>query len=59
MVDEPRGPLWKRGLAMLMSRRRAREPVVPFPQPPITDEDVRHVEELIEKYGWEHLRNKS
>ena len=29
------------------------------PQPPVTQGDIRRAEELIEKYGLQHLRNKT
>jgi hypothetical protein len=28
------------------------------PQPPVTQDDIRRAEELSEKYGLQHLRNK-
>ena len=31
---------------------------VPAPQPPVTEDDVRRGEELVEKYGLQHLRKK-
>jgi len=33
-------------------------PFVLFPQPPITEDDVRRANELIEKYGLHHLRKE-
>jgi len=33
-------------------------PYVLFPQPPITEDDVRRANELIEKYGLQHLRHQ-
>ena len=29
-----------------------------FPRPPVTQADIRRVEELVEQYGWHHLRDK-
>jgi len=36
-----------------------RRDIVPDPQPPLTEDDIRRAEELVEKYGLQHLRNKS
>jgi hypothetical protein len=54
--DPPRDPFWRK-IWRALARRRLRMSET-LPQPPVTDDDVRSAEELIEKYGWEHLRNK-
>jgi len=32
--------------------------LVPFPQPPVTEDDIRRAKELSEQYGWERLLEK-
>ena len=34
------------------------EPWIPFPQPPVTEDDIRRAYELIEENGWHHLLRK-
>ena len=38
--------------------REMEDLLIPIPQPPVTEADIRRVEELVEKYGWHHLRDK-
>jgi hypothetical protein len=39
--------------------RAERREIEPPPQePPATSDDIRRLDELIEKYGWDHLREK-
>jgi len=38
------------------AERREGEP--PPQEPPATPDDIRRFEELMEKYGWDHLREK-
>jgi hypothetical protein len=35
-----------------------RETEPPPQEPPATHDDIRRFEELIEQYGWDHLREK-
>ncbi|HUP60246.1 MAG TPA: hypothetical protein VNA69_07490 [Thermoanaerobaculia bacterium] len=42
-------------LRRLVNRRRPREPVI---ESEPTSDDARRAEELLEKHGWEHLRDE-
>jgi hypothetical protein len=56
MPGQKRRKLSERKSPREVERLRATDLVVE--QPPVTENDIRRVEELIEKYGYQHLRNK-
>lgn len=54
--QEERRSLWRR-MVDAMTRRERQDDIV-VSSPPATEEDIRRVQELDRKYGWERFREK-